>query len=146
MWCCIQGVFGHSMAWQKPNADISARSQVEQTHRQTDKQKYRQQTDTDRQADRKASRQMKGSTDRHAQTDMQHKQAAQIDSKQHTDNGDMQLHLSPISVWSPAGKSWRSGISAQAFSTCSYLSESMGNPMRMLSCRLQFWIQGSWAV
>lgn len=137
----MQGVFSHSTIWQKPKAKTLARSPLEQTSRwadnRTDRYTEKRQTQTDRQTEWQAGKSKIRRTDMHRRTCSANRQQAAYRQER------TQQRISPISVWSPAGKSWRSGIRAHAFSTCSYLSEFMGSPIRMLSCKLQFWIQGS---
>lgn len=48
--------------------------------------------------------------------------------------------FSPISVRSPPGSSCRSGRRAQASMTCWYRASSKGDPKRMLSFSVAFWI------
>lgn len=51
------------------------------------------------------------------------------------------LTFSPISVSSPPASSFRSGARAQASITCQNRFSSRGEPKRMLSLSVAFWIQ-----
>mmetsp|Transcript_62188 Transcript_62188/g.85478 ORF Transcript_62188/g.85478 Transcript_62188/m.85478 type:complete len:174 (-) Transcript_62188:355-876(-) len=59
---------------------------------------------------------------------------------------DRLMPFSPISVWSPAGRILRSSSRAQASRIASYLASSKGEPKRMLSLTVAFWIQATCAV